>query len=111
MSSLRHGAVEVDILWRAGAANVFDDDKGLFADFCAAEVNSKVVVDENPDAFVFAVNDERHDRDIRAYLRRTFPNSAAVRQDRLLAVDNTAIQPGTAAAVDGVRTVAEALHR
>lgn len=104
------GAVEVDILRLAGGTNVFDADDPIFGDFFAAEVNPEVVAEEGPEAFVFAVNDDEHERATRAYLERTFPDSAAVRDGRLIAVDNTYVQPGTLSAIAGVETVADGLH-
>jgi iron complex transport system substrate-binding protein len=104
------GAVEVDILRLAGGSNVFDADDALFGDFFAAEVNPEVVVDADPEAFVFAVTDEEHERTTRAYLERTFPSSTAVEESRLVAIDNSYVQPGTLGAVEGVEVVADGLH-
>lgn len=104
------GAVETDILRRAGGVNVFADDEGLFSDFFSAEVNPEVVLAEAPDAFVFSVNSADHEQQTRDYLTRTFPETDAVRDDRLVAVDNTFVQPGTLASVDGVEVVARGLH-
>lgn len=104
------GAVEVDILARAGGENVFASGDPLFGDFFAAEVNPEVVAAEDPEAFVFAVMSDEHERDTRAYLERTFPDSTAVREGRLVAIDNTFVQPGTLSAIDGVEVVAEGLH-
>lgn len=104
------GAIEVDVLRLAGGENVWDSGDGLFADFFAAEVGPEAVLAEDPEAFVFAVNSPEHEQETIDYLTSTFPESRAVRDGRLVAVDNTFIQPGTLAAVEGVRDVAAGLH-
>lgn len=103
------GAVEIDVLRLGGGKNLFADD-GRFADFFAAEVNPEVVVDKAPDALVFAVNDAKHERETRAYLRKNLGETPAVKSGLLVAVDNTFVQPGTLSAIEGARVVAEALH-
>lgn len=104
------GAVEVDILERAGGVNVFESGDPLFGDFFAAEVNPEVVAAADPEAFVFSVNSAEHEAQTRAFLERTFPDSAAVRDGRLVPIDNSQVQPGTLNAVDGVEVVAAGLH-
>lgn len=103
------GAVEVDVLRLAGGENLFAGD-GRFEDFFAAEVNPEVVLAKDPEALVFAFNDAAHEAETRAYLERTLADTRAVRDGRLVGIDNTVVQPGTLAAVDGVRQVAEGLH-
>lgn len=103
------GAVEVDVLRLGGGENLFAGDD-RFADFFAAEVNPEVVLAQDPQALVFSVNDEDHERETRAYLERTLAETDAVRDGRLVAVDNTFVQPGTLAAIEGARVVAEGLH-
>lgn len=103
------GAVEVDVLRLGGGENLFAGDE-RFADFFAAEVNPEVVADLQPDAFVFAVNDADHEKQTRAYLEKTLAETPAVKADRLVAVDNTYVQPGTLSSIEGARIVAEALH-
>ncbi len=104
------GAVEVDVLRLGGGENLFGRDDDRFADFFAAEVNPEVVLDLAPEALVFAVNDAEHEAETLAYLRENLASTPAVRDDRLVAVPNSAVQPGSVAAVDGARLVAEALH-
>ncbi|GAA1746135.1 ABC transporter substrate-binding protein [Aeromicrobium alkaliterrae] len=103
------GAVEIDVLRLGGGENLFAGDS-RFDDFFAAEVNPEVVVDLQPDAFVFAVNDAAHEEQTRAYLEQTLADTPAVRNGLLVAVDNTYVQPGTLSAITGARIVAEALH-
>lgn len=103
------GAVEIDILRLGGGENLLAGDP-RFDDFFAAEVNPEVIVDLQPDAFVFAVNDAAHEEQTRAYLESTLADTPAVRNDLLVAVDNTFVQPGTLSAIEGARIVATALH-
>ncbi len=104
------GAIEIDVLRLAGGESVFDDGDGLFSDFFAAEVGPEAVLAEDPDAFVFSVNRPEHSQETIDYLTTTFAETTAVREGRLVAVDNTFVQPGTLAAIEGVRVVAEGLH-
>lgn len=103
------GAVEIDVLRLGGGENLLAGDP-RFDDFFAAEVNPEVVVDLQPDAFVFAVNDAAHEEQTRAYLESTLADTPAVRNRLLVAVDNTFVQPGTLSAIEGARIVATALH-
>lgn len=104
------GSIEADIIRLAGGDNVFAADESLFADFFAAQVSPEVVADRDPDAFVYATRDEAGAEATEAYLRRTFPNSTAVREGRLIAVRNAQMSPGTLSAIDAVRTIAEGLY-
>lgn len=104
------GAIEIDLLRRAGGVSVFDDDGGLFSDFFSAEVGPEAVLAEDPEAFVFSVNSPRHEKETVEYLTSTFAETTAVREGRLVAVDDTFVQPGTLSSVEGARVVAEGLH-
>ena len=103
------GAVEIDVLRLGGGENLLAGDS-RFDDFFAAEVNPEVIVDLQPDAFVFAVNDANHEAQTRAYLESTLADTPAVQSGLLVAVDNTFVQPGTLSAIEGARIVATALH-
>ena len=103
------GAVEIDVLRLGGGENVFAKD-GRFADFFAAEVNPEVVLDKAPDALVFAVNNPEHEAETRAYIAKNLSDTPAAETGRLVAVDNTFVQPGTLSAIEGARIVAEGLH-
>lgn len=103
------GAVEIDVLRLGGGENVFAGD-GRFADFFAAEVNPEVVLDQAPDALVFAVNNPEHEAETRAYIAKNLSDTPAAKAGRLIAVDNTFVQPGTLSAIEGARIVAEGLH-
>jgi iron complex transport system substrate-binding protein len=104
------GAVEIDVLRLGGGKNVFAGD-GRFDDFYAAEVNPEVVLDKAPDALVFAVNSPEHEAETRAYIAKHLADTPAAKAGRLVAVDNTFVQPGTLSAIEGARVVAEGLHR
>lgn len=104
------GAIEVDVLRLAGGENVFSSKDSMFSDFFAAEVNPEVVLATNPEAFVFATTNAKHAAETTGYLRKTFPQSAAVTSGRLVPVDNSLFQPGSLGAVDAVRVVAQGLH-
>jgi iron complex transport system substrate-binding protein len=103
-------AIEVDMLRLAGGENVFDPSEDRFSDFFAAEVGPEVVLARSPEAFVFAVQNERHQRETVDYLRRTFGSTPAVRDGRLVAVRNTTFAPGTLASIEGVEVIADGLH-
>lgn len=103
-------AIEVDMLRLGGGENVFARTEKRFASFYAAEVNAEVVLERAPEAFVFAVQNDNHERETVEYLKRTFPSTAAVRDNRLVAVRGTTFAPGTLASIEGVATIADGLH-
>jgi iron complex transport system substrate-binding protein len=103
-------AIEVDMLRLGGGQNVFAATEQRFADFYAAEVNAEVVLERNPEAFVFAVQDDTHQQQTIDYLTRTFASTPAVRNRRLVGVRNTTFAPGTLASIEGVATIADGLH-
>lgn len=103
-------AIEVDMLRLGGGQNVFAATEQRFADFYAAEVNAEVVLERNPEAFVFAVQDDAHQRQTVDYLKRTFAGTPAVRNGRLVGVRNATFAPGTLASIEGVSVIADGLH-
>lgn len=102
--------IERDIIARAGGTNVFDADDPLFSDFFAAQVGPEVVAERNPDAIVFAADSPADEQRVRDYLVRTFPQSTAVQEQRLIAIDGIDTLPGGTGNVRAVRTIAEALY-
>ncbi|MDE3722934.1 ABC transporter substrate-binding protein [Nocardiopsis sp. N85] len=104
------GGVEYDIIDRAGGANVFDRDEPAFADFFAAVITPEEVTSRDPDVIVFAVNDDDHEAATRAHLAETFPDVAAVAEDRLVAIPNSDLFPGTLGNIDAVERIAAELH-
>jgi iron complex transport system substrate-binding protein len=102
--------VEFDMIERAGGDNVFKPDEDLFAQFFSAIVSPEEVAARNPDAIVFAVREKSEAARVEAYLRKTFPNVTAVKEDRFIALRTPDTFPGTLGNVDAVRTIAEGLH-
>lgn len=102
--------IERDIIDRAGGQNVFQADEPQFADFFAAQVNPEVVAERNPDAFVFAAATEDDEQAVRDYLLRTFPDSTAVQEDRMIAINTNDTLPGAPGNVRAVRAIAEGLY-
>lgn len=102
--------VEYDIIKRAGGDNLFRPDEKLFAEFFAATISPEEVAARNPDAIVFAVTDEAHEKQVRDYLKQTFPTVTAVAEDRLVAIPASHLYPGTLGNVTAVETIAAALY-
>lgn len=102
--------VEHDIIEVAGGDNLFSPDEPLFDDFFAAVISPEEVVARNPDAIVFGVTDPNHEKQVRAYLRKTFPAVTAVAEDRLVAVPASDMYPGTLGNISAVETIAKALY-
>ncbi|MFD0904491.1 ABC transporter substrate-binding protein [Actinomadura sediminis] len=102
--------VEYDIVRRAGGKNVFGPDDEAFADFFVAQISPEEVAAREPEAIVFGVADEEHERTTREYLTRTFPDVPAVRDGRLIAVPSPDLLPGTLGNVNAVRRIATGLY-
>ncbi|PZR53746.1 zinc ABC transporter substrate-binding protein [Xylanimonas oleitrophica] len=102
--------VEYDMIARAGGDNVFNPEEKLFEQFFSAIISPEEVAARNPDAIVFAVRDQAEEARVREYLRQTFPDVTAVKEDRLVALRTPDTFPGTLGNVTAVRTIAEALH-
>ncbi len=102
--------VEYDIIKRAGGDNVFRPDEDLFKEFFAATISPEEVAARNPDVIVFAVSDEAHEKQVRAYLKRTFTTVSAVAEDRLVAIPASDLYPGALGNVAAVETIAAALY-
>ncbi|WP_299056867.1 ABC transporter substrate-binding protein [uncultured Nocardioides sp.] len=102
--------IEPDMVARAGGESVYSPDEDAFADFFAATVNPEDVASRDPEVIVFAVADEAAAEEVEATLRRTFPDVPAVRDDRLVAVDQADTFPGSLGNVRLVRQMAEAFH-
>jgi iron complex transport system substrate-binding protein len=102
--------IEYDIIRLAGGDNVFGPQDPAFADFFAAQINPEVLADLEPAALGFTVHDEAHEAATRAYLTSTFPEMAAVREDRLIAVSGSQVFPGTLGNIDAVAAIARGLY-
>ncbi len=102
--------IEHDMVARAGGDGVYSPDEDAFADFFAPTVNPEDVASRDPEVIVFAVADEEAAAEVEATLRRTFPDVPAVRDDRLVAIDQADTFPGSLGNVRLVRQMAEAFH-
>lgn len=102
--------VEADIIKKAGGANVFDPQSPEFNDFFAAEINAEEIVQRNPEAIVFGISSPSQEQQIRSYLRKTFPDVPAVQEDRLIAIPQSDLYPGTLGNIDAVETIAHKLY-
>lgn len=92
----------------AGADNVIDDPEQGYP-----EVTQEVVADADPEVIVTANYDpgplEEEAAEKEAYLREALPNSAAVADDRFLAVESIDLTPGVRNP-QAVRQLAETFH-
>ncbi|MBB6174909.1 iron complex transport system substrate-binding protein [Nocardiopsis mwathae] len=102
--------IEADIIATAGGENVFDPDAPEFADFFAAEITPEEIIGRDPDAIVFSVSGPESEQHTRDYLQRTFPDVAAVENDRLIAVPKSDLFPGTLGNIDAVELIAQELY-
>lgn len=102
--------VEADIIRQAGGKNVFDANAPEFKDFFATQINPEEIIDRNPQAIVFGISDAKHERQVRDYLRKTFPGVPAVRNDVLIAVPQSDLYPGTLGNIEAVETIASKLY-
>ncbi len=102
--------VEHDIMRLAGAENLYGPEDPAFADFFAAQITPESLAAQRPEALVFAVTDEAHERATRDYLRKTFPDMPAVKNDRLIAIPFSDTFPGTLGNIDAVQRIAAGLY-
>ncbi|PIO50704.1 zinc ABC transporter substrate-binding protein [Leucobacter sp. OAMLP11] len=102
--------VEHDIMRLAGAENLYGPKDPAFADFFAAQITPEALAAKRPDALVFAVTDDAHERATRDYLRKTFPDMPAVKNDRLISIPFSDTFPGTLGNIDAVQRIAAGLY-
>ncbi|GAA1107884.1 ABC transporter substrate-binding protein [Arthrobacter flavus] len=102
--------IEYDMIQTAGGDNVFSPEDPAFADFFAASISPEALAEENPDAVVFAVTGPEQETATIEYLRETFPDMAAVKNDRLISLSASDTFPGTLGNIDAVRQIAEGLY-
>lgn len=102
--------VEADIIAEAGGENVFDPDAPEFEAFFATEINPEEIIDRNPEAIVFGTSSAENEEQTREYLETTFPDTPAVQNDLLIAVDQSDLYPGTLGNIDAVETIAAQLY-
>lgn len=104
------GSTENDLVRAAGGENVFPSDDARFKGKLFANLSAEVVAATQPDAFVFSAGSEKEADQARAALRKAFPSTPAVRNDRLIAYSSTASLPGSTTTPAAVRYVAQQLH-
>ena len=102
--------VEYDMIALAGGDNVFSPDDAAFSDFFAASISPESLAAANPEAVIFAVSTEQQATDTEEYLRTTFPNLAAVKNDRLIAISAADTFPGTLGNIRVVEQLAAELY-
>lgn len=102
--------VEADIIRQAGGKNVFDPDAPEFTDFFATQINPEELIARSPEAIVFGSSGPAQEKQIRGYLKKTFPSVPAVRKDVVIAVPQSDLYPGTLGNIDAVETIAARLH-
>jgi iron complex transport system substrate-binding protein len=102
--------VEADIIKTAGGENVFNPNAPEFAEFFAAEINPEEIISRNPDAIVFGVTGPGQEQQVREYLRSTFPDVTAVRNDILIAIPQSDLHPGTLGNIEAVEVIAQRLY-
>ncbi|WP_130179029.1 ABC transporter substrate-binding protein [Cryobacterium sp. SO1] len=102
--------VEYDMISLAGGDNVYSPDDAAFADFFAASISPESLAAENPEAIVFAVSTEQQAAETEDYLRATFPNLAAVKNDRMIAISAADVFPGTLGNIRVVQQLAAELY-
>lgn len=102
------GGVYSDVLTLAGGKNVTEKSE-LPAGEYYAQVSAESVAKKNPDAIVFTYLDEEGRSSSEQWLREAFAATAAVRNDRLIAVPEAAFSGGLRSFA-GVAELAGALH-
>jgi len=104
------GSTETDLIKAAGGENIFASDDPHFDGQLFASLSAEVVAAEEPEAFVFAAGSEKAAEEVKETLRKTFPTTPAVKNDRLIAYSSTASLPGSLTTLDAVKGVAAQLH-
>jgi iron complex transport system substrate-binding protein len=102
------GGVYTDVLTLAGGENVTQQGEMPPGEYYA-QVSAEVVAKKNPDAIVFTYLDEESRSSSEQWLREAFAATAAVRNDRLIAIPE-AVFSGGLRSFPGVAELATALH-
>ncbi|MDJ0338731.1 ABC transporter substrate-binding protein [Cryobacterium sp. PH31-O1] len=102
--------VEYDMIALAGGDNVYSPDDAAFSDFFAASISPESLAAANPEAVIFAVSTEQQATETAEYLRTTFPDLAAVKNDRLIAISAADTFPGTLGNIRVVEQIAAELY-
>lgn len=102
--------IEYDIIRTAGGKNVFNPSDQAFAKFFSAVISPETLVQKDPEVIVFTTLDKTHEDATRAFLKEKFPELAAVKNDRMVAIDSDDVMPGTWGNIRAVEQIAKALH-
>ncbi|WP_051701815.1 ABC transporter substrate-binding protein [Mycetocola saprophilus] len=102
--------IEYNMIQLAGGDNVFSPEDPAFASFFSAVISPETLIAKNPEAIVFTTLDAAHEQATRDYLRATFPQVAAVANDRLIAIASDDVMPGTWGNIRAVQQIAQGLH-
>ncbi|MCW4352618.1 ABC transporter substrate-binding protein [Hoyosella sp. YIM 151337] len=102
--------LEYDIIRTAGGDNVFDPGDPEFSDFIAAVISPEELIARDPEVLVVSVMSDAHEQSVRALLADRFPDVAAVRDGRIIAVSSDAVMPGTWGNLEVLRQLAGAFH-
>lgn len=102
--------IEYDILKRAGADNVYGPDQPEFKKFFAATISPESLASKQPEAIVFAAYSPEHEKETRDYLKKTFPDMPAVKNNRIIVVSTSDMFPGTLGNVKAVKAISQGLY-
>lgn len=102
--------IEYDIIKTAGGQNIFNPSDQAFAKFFSAVISPETLVQKDPEVIVFTTLDQAHEEATRAFLKDKFPELAAVKSGRMVAVDSDDVMPGTWGNIRAVEQIARALH-
>lgn len=102
--------IEYDMIKTAGGENLFSPSDEAFAKFFSAMISPETLVQKNPEVIVFTTLDKAHEDATRAFLREKFPEVAAVKNHRLVAINSDDVMPGTWGNLRAVEQIAKGLH-
>uniref|UniRef100_UPI003F4959BB ABC transporter substrate-binding protein n=1 Tax=Paenarthrobacter nicotinovorans TaxID=29320 RepID=UPI003F4959BB len=102
--------IEYDMIKSAGGNNLFSPTDEAFAKFFSAIISPETLVEKNPEVIVFTTLDKAHEDATRALLKEKFPEMAAVKNDRLVAVSSDDVMPGTWGNLRALEQIAKGLH-
>lgn len=102
--------IEYDMIRTAGGNNVFSPTDEAFAKFFSAVISPETLVQKDPEVIVFTTLDKAHEAATRTYLQDRFPELAAVKNGRMVAIDSDDVMPGTWGNIRAVEQIAKTLH-
>ena len=102
--------IEYDMIKTAGGKNLFSPSDEAFAKFFSAMISPETLVEKNPEVIVFTTLDKAHEDATRTFLKEKFPEVAAVKNNRLVAISSDDVMPGTWGNLRAVEQIAKGLH-